>query len=99
MHRTNLNRPRGPIADRDNRIFRQGYEFLESLPGRRLRLGVNFVSFQRKISCLTNILTRDNWLGDANFGGNPSPTLLKLIGGGYYAVPPADGPFPGADIF
>lgn len=99
MNRANLNRPRGPIADRDNRIFRQGYEFLESLPGRRLRLGLNFVSFQRKISCLTSILTRDNWLGDANFGGNPSPALLKLIGAGHYAVPPADGPFPGADIF
>jgi deferrochelatase/peroxidase EfeB len=99
VNRANLNRRRGPIADSDNRIFRQGYEFLECLPGGRLRLGVNFVSFQRKVSCLTTILTRDGWLGDANFGGKPSPTLLRLIGGGYYAVPPAGGPFPGADIF
>jgi Dyp-type peroxidase family len=99
INRTNLNRPHGPIADTDNRIFRQGYEFLECLPGGRLRLGLNFVSFQRKVSCLTNILTKDNWLGDANFGGKPSATLLRLIGGGYYAVPPVGRPFPGAGIF
>lgn len=100
MNRANLNRRRGPIADSDNRIFRQGYEFLESLPGGRLRIGLNFVSFQRKIPALTTILTRENWLGDANFGGKPpAPALLGLIGGGYYAVPPVGGPFPGADIF
>jgi Dyp-type peroxidase family len=104
VNRTNLNRgprddPHQAIADSDNRIFRQGYEFLECLPSGRLRLGLNFVSFQRKISCLTNILTRDRWLGDANFGGKQSPTLLRLIGGGYYAVPPMGGAFPGADIF
>lgn len=98
INRTNLNRPHEAIKDDDNRIFRQGYEFLECLPG-GLRVGLNFVSFQRRVSCLTNILTKDGWLGDANFGGKSSPTLLRLIGGGYYAVPPAGRPFPGADIF
>jgi deferrochelatase/peroxidase EfeB len=102
MNRTNPKRQRGRIGDRDNRIFRQGYEFLEALPGGRLRIGVNFVSFQRSISALTGILTSEGWLGDANFGGERSrgrPTILSLIGGGYYAVPPAGQPFPGADIF
>jgi deferrochelatase/peroxidase EfeB len=100
MHRTNLNRPRGAIADGDNRIFRQSYEFLEPLPGGRLRPGVNFVSFQRRLSCLTNILITPGWLGNANFGGKDSSRdLISLIGGGYYAVPPRGGPFPGAGIF
>jgi deferrochelatase/peroxidase EfeB len=99
MNRTNINRRRGAIEDGDNRIFRQGYEFAECLSDGRLRVGLNFVSFQRQISCLTNILTRNNWLGDANFGGKPSPALQSLIGGGYYAVPPVGKPFPGADIF
>lgn len=100
MNRANLNRPQhGPVDDKDNRIFRQGYEFVEALPGGRLRVGVNFVSFQRRISSLTTILTNQSWLGDVNFGGEPSPALLTLIGGGYYAVPPAGGPFPGAEMF
>lgn len=72
---------------------------MEALPGGRLRVGVNFVSFQRRISSLTTILTNQSWLGDINFGGEPSPALLTLIGGGYYAVPPAGGPFPGAEMF
>ena len=100
MNRANLNRPQhGPIEDSHHLIFRQGYEFVEALSGGRLRVGVNFVSFQRRISALTTILTNSSWLGDANFGGKPSPRLLTLIGGGYYAVPPTGGPFPGADIF
>lgn len=100
MHRANLNRPRGAIADSDNRIFRQGYEFLEPLSGGRLRIGLNFVSFQRRLSCLTNILSTLGWLGNANFGGKVSPQdLVTLIGGGYYAVPPQGSPFPGAVIF
>lgn len=100
MNRANLNRPQHrPVDDKDNRIFRQGYEFVEALPGGRLRVGVNFVSFQRRISSLTTILTNQSWLGDINFGGEPSPALLTLIGGGYYAVPPAGGPFPGAEMF
>ena len=100
MNRANLNRPQhGPVEDKDHRIFRQGYEFVEALPGGRLQVGVNFVSFQRRISSLTTILTNPSWLGEANFGGTPSGTLLTLIGGGYYAVPPTGGLFPGAEMF
>jgi deferrochelatase/peroxidase EfeB len=100
MNRANLNRPQdGPIEDKDNRIFRQGYEFVEALPGGRLQVGVNFVSFQRRISSLTTILTNSSWLGDTNFGGTPSRKLLTLIGGGYYAIPPTGGQFPGAEMF
>ena len=101
MNRANVNRNNGTIGPTDNRIFRQSYEFIEALADGRLRLGVNFVSFQRSLSSLTTILTRPGWLGDANFGGeNPdSPRLLALIGAGYYAVPPRQPSFPGAAIF
>lgn len=103
LNRANVNRHRQFIArdDRDNRIFRQGYEFLEALPEGRIRMGVNFVSFQRSLTCLTAILSAPGWLGDANFGGEkpqPSP-LMSLIGGGLYAVPPTEEPFPGAALF
>jgi Dyp-type peroxidase family len=103
MNRANVNRHRGFVdpADRDNRIFRQGYEFLEGLSDGRIRIGVNFVSFQRSLMCLTAILGAPGWLGDANFGGEkpqPSP-LMSLIGGGLYAVPPTKEPFPGAALF
>jgi len=107
VHRTNPNR--GVSAD-DNRIFRQGYEFLEQLPDGRLRLGVNFVSFQGRLAQLTNILTLDGWLGNVNFGGfpdqrheAPAPLIfVELIAGGFYAVPPngaAAELFPGSLIF
>jgi Dyp-type peroxidase family len=100
IHRSNANRQRDAVADADNRIFRQSYEFLEPLAGGRLRLGVNFISFQRKLSSLTNILVTPGWLGNANFGGRESSRdLISLVGGGYYAVPPRAEPFPGAAIF
>jgi hypothetical protein len=88
-------------------MFRQGYEFLEDLVGRP-RLGLNFVSFQRHLDRLTDILTRPGWLRSANFGGRAQrggPALLQLasvIAGGYYAVPPrarTGEAFPGAEIF
>lgn len=103
IHRTNLNRHRDPVDDSDNRIFRQGYEFVEPLTGGRLRVGLNFVSFQRNLIHLTNILRTPGWLGNANFGGDvhrqPRRPLLELLAGGYYAVPPQGQPFPGAGIF
>jgi len=107
IQRANLNRHRGPMTDDDNRIFRQGYEFVEPLRGGQLRLGLNFVSFQRNLMHLTNILRTPGWLGNANFGG-PAVTqpgeprgidLVELMSGGYYAVPPKGDPFPGAAIF
>ena len=102
MHRTNPNRT--GLDDENNRIYRQGYEFVEPLGNGELRVGLNFVSFQRDIDRLTSILRSLSWLGDANFGGvgdgDPRAlALVSLIGGGYYAVPPKMRPFPGAEIF
>jgi deferrochelatase/peroxidase EfeB len=109
MHRANPNR-RDPILEEDNRIFRQGYEFLEQLHDGRLRLGINFVSFQGRLSRVRNMLSKDGWLGDVNFGGcpfterhAPGPIVfVEMIAGGYYAVPPKGGDaesFPGWSIF
>lgn len=96
-----------PNRNADDRIFRQGFDFVEPLEGGRLRLGLNFVSFQRELIRLTNIFLKSGWLRDVNFGGVPDApsgqpqaiTLMKLVAGGYYAVPPKGEPFPGADIF
>lgn len=87
--------------------FRQGYEFLEPLPEGGVRLGLNFVSFQRDLRLLKSILGLRSWLGDANFGGpqepepgEPAPIeLMSVTAGGYYAVPPKSETFPGAGIF
>lgn len=104
IHRVNPTRM-GPDEDGSNRIFRQGYEFLESLADGHLRVGLNFVSFQRNLARFTSILTRPGWLQTVNFGGRarrgaPAPIqLASIIAGGYYAVPPQGPPFPGADIF
>jgi deferrochelatase/peroxidase EfeB len=105
IHRANMNRT-GPDDADSNRIFRQGYEFLEPLPGGGFRAGLNFVSFQRRLSFLNNILMAQVWLGEVNFGGPrvltaglASVPLLTVMTGGYYAVPPMGEPFPGADIF
>ena len=107
IHRANPNR--GEPGRRDsNRILRQGYEFVEMLESGRLRLGLNFVSFQSDLSSLTNILVTPGWLGNANFGGpadarpgapQPVRDLVRVIAGGYYAVPPDAMPFPGANAF
>ncbi len=104
IHRTNRNRGR-PDTDAQNR--RQGYEFLEPTAGGQPSLGLNFVSFQRGIERLTNVLRLKDWQGDVNFGGRTQPgphepaqfDLLSLTSGGLYAVPPKSEPFPGADIF
>lgn len=106
MHRANHDRDHGS-KEGSNRIFRQGYEFLELLPAGRLQVGLNFVSFQRSLLRLKRMLTFTGWLNDVNFGGptrNPPPGLpsvnfLSVIAGGYYAVPPKGEPFPGADLF
>src|SRR5262249_54649881 len=62
IQRANLNRHGGGIRDDDNRIFRQGYEFVEPLGSGQLRVGLNFVSFQRNLIHLTNILRTPGWL-------------------------------------
>jgi deferrochelatase/peroxidase EfeB len=98
-----------PINDRNSlRIFRQGYEFLESTettPG--FRTGLNFVSFQDTPERLRRMLTQDGWLGRTNFGGdldNPLPDMNRLLtvrSAGVFLVPPVveEEVFPGASIF
>ena len=87
------------------RVFRQGYEFLESPPGGGFRVGLNFVSFQDSPERLTRMLTAKDWLGGTNFGGTPGdlPGMDRLLGvraAGIYLVPPVtDGEdFPGQRI-
>lgn len=105
IHRSNFQRG-DPDTDANNRVFRQGFEFAEVGLDGRLELGLNFVSFQRAVGRVRAILRTDGWQGDSNFGGpeppgpgEPGITLMRLIGGGYYAVPPVGTPFPGADLF
>jgi len=70
-------------------------------------LGLNFVSFQRDLEHLWQILGLPSWLGGVNFGGRherdpgePDPIdLITLEAGGLYAVPPREEPFPGAKLF
>jgi deferrochelatase/peroxidase EfeB len=84
------------------RIFRQGYEFLEApIPGRPLSVGLNFVSFQDNPERLLFILRTESWLGSINFGGDPGPELLSATAAAIFLCPPRqDGElFPGASIF
>ncbi|MGH7303535.1 MAG: Dyp-type peroxidase [Candidatus Rokuibacteriota bacterium] len=104
-HIYRANPTRLPPSDRTNRIFRQGYEFLESPADGQLRFGLNFVSFQRALARFTEILTKDGWLKQVNFAGHtarpipPPIELARIVAGGYYAIPRKSDPFPGAEIF
>lgn len=105
-HRANQNRA-SPFAPAALRIFRQGYDFLETIGPEGPVLGLNFVSFQGDLVSLQHILHLPGWLGDVNFGGPtepqagdpPSPQVITLLSGGFYAVPPKEEPFPGAELF
>jgi Dyp-type peroxidase family len=91
-----------PTAPGALRIYRQGYDFLESVTADGLNLGLNFVSFQRDLRVLQQLLHLPGWLGDANFGGatdQPPLRLLSIVAGGFYAVPPRAEPFAGASLF
>jgi hypothetical protein len=97
--------PRGR-ARRGQPDLPPGYEFVEPLGGGQLRLGINFVSFQRNLSSVTNLLRLPSWLGDTNFGGvsdteRGAVRLTSMTARGFYAVPPATPGelFPGAGIF
>lgn len=106
MHRANQNRA-STDAPTALRIFRQGYDFLDALGPDGPELGLNFVSFQASLATLQHLLHLPRWLADVNFGGPPepapgeppSPRLLTLRAGGFYAVPPKARPFPGAALF
>lgn len=105
IHRSNLRRLNDPGQDAGNRIFRQGYEFLELNTDKRIETGLNFVGFTRRMKAVTDILSLPAWLGGANFGGIegnaavPSIPLMSILAGGFYAVPPRGEPFPGARLF
>jgi deferrochelatase/peroxidase EfeB len=106
IHRANQNRTE-PTTAAGHRIFRQGYEYFDGAEDCTPRLGLNFVSFQRDIEHLRQLLGLSSWLGDVNFGGRrdrrpgepPPLELLSLRAGGFYAVPPREDPFPGAKLF
>lgn len=96
-----------PDQDAASRIFRQGYEFVDSPEDGGVRVGLNFVSFQRMFASLATILGTPNWMGDVNFGGQAGGTetlpdfeLMSMVAGGYFIIPPIrDMPFPGASVF
>ena len=105
LHRANQSRA-SPHATAAWRMFRQGYDFLESIgPGGPV-LGLNFVSFQADLAALQHVLHLPGWLADVNFGGParrgpgdpPSPALISLVAGALFAVPPVAEPFPGAGL-
>lgn len=107
IYRSNLNRG-SPVQSANNRIYRQGYEFLEfDSDKRQLLNGLNFVGFHRTPKFVTDILGQAFWLGDSNFGGlegttpsnPPSIDLMLLLHGCYYGVPKSADPFPGAELF
>jgi deferrochelatase/peroxidase EfeB len=106
IHRVNQTRAAGETPA-GQRIFRQGYEYLEGIGPDGPRLGLNFISFQRDLERLRQVLGLKGWLGDVNFGGPlepgpgepEAPHLLALRAGGFYAVPPLGDSFPGADLF
>lgn len=105
IFRSNLNRT-DPSLPSSNRIYRQGYEFLEASTEGGLLHGLNFVGFVRTPKFVNDILDSMGWLGDSNFGGletanaqqPPSIDLMRLLHGCYYAVPPIASPFPGSDL-
>lgn len=104
IHRTNPTRGM-PDQMQANRIYRQGYEFVDSPPDGGVRVGLNFVSFQNDFDRVTQILETENWLRNANFGGiaddpaAPAFPLMSIVAGGYFLVPPIAEPFPGAEAF
>ncbi len=106
VHRGNQNRAE-PSSSAAHRIFRQGYEYLDGIGPKGPRLGLNFISFQRDLEHLRQILGLGGWLGGVNFGGRadhgpgePEPIeLISLAAAGFYAVPPQASPFPGAELF
>ena len=106
IHRANQNRTE-PTTHAGHRIYRQGYEYLTDFGRDGPHLGLNFVSFQRDLEHLCQILGLPGWLGGVNFGGRPDRgpgepepiELLSLEAAGLYAVPPRGQPFPGAKLF
>jgi deferrochelatase/peroxidase EfeB len=89
------------------RIYRQGFEFIESncnssstVP---IKVGLNFLSFQNDPARLLFILTDPNWLGNSSFGGDSQfkdiNNLLHVQACGIFFIPKMEKPFPGFSIF
>lgn len=82
-----------------NRIFRQGFEFVElsSNPIEPVQVGLNFVSFQNDPKRLFSLLASPHWMGNSNFGGvdDRLDGLLSVKAAGIFFVPPSGHPFPG----
>jgi len=108
IHRANFNRG-DDDQSANNRVYRQGYEFLDTIPGNGINLGLNFVSFRKDVSAIRNILSIPDWMGGVNFGGvtNPDPSigepppvpLMSMLAGGFFAIPPTEDPYPGVSLF
>ena len=103
IHRANQNRT-SPSAPASLRVLRQGYDYLAGIGPGGPALGLNFVSFQRDLRIVHELLHLPGWLGAVNFGGRPDPgpgepappSLISLEAGGLYVVPPRGSPFAGA---
>jgi Dyp-type peroxidase family len=83
----------GRMLKTPNRIFRQGYEFLETINNYPyFRVGLNFVSFQGSTERIFRIIKYG--FDQVNFGGNPvdripgTDKLLSVMGAGVFLVPP-----------
>lgn len=103
--RSNLNGGAASVTS-NNRIYRQGYEFLDLAPNAAPVVGLNFVAFVAHPDRVRNILDTNDWLGDVNFGGGahglPDVKFLSVLAAGVYAVPPvAQGAdrYPGQSLF
>lgn len=106
VQRANHHKP--VVSDRDSlRIFRQGYEFFEaSDQTTKVKVGLNFVSFQDTPERLIRMLTQETWLGNVNFGSfddnqTPENDILKIWGAGVYLIPPTNNlnKIPGYELF
>ena len=106
VQRANHHKP--VVGDRDSlRIFRQGYEFFEaSDQTTKIKVGLNFVSFQDTPERLIRMLTQETWLGNVNFGSfdnnqTPENNILIIWGAGVYLIPPANNlnKIPGYELF
>lgn len=108
IHRANLLRI-DPIQDNDaaNRVYRQGFEFFDSIADGNMNIGLNFIGFVRSLRVINDILSSPGWMGDVNFGGPkphvdgdpPDVQLMSIEYGQYFCAPPDHPPFPGARLF
>jgi len=108
-HVQRANHHRSPVFKPDSRrIYRQGFEFLEkSDESGKIRVGLNFVSFQDDPDRVLFILTHSDWLGNLSFGGHQNDQqgglerLITTRAAGTYYIPPVqiNSSFPGEDMF